>query len=34
MMSPAQVFPVATHGRIYIVSPDRYMTVLDEKREM
>jgi len=31
MMSPAQVFPVATHGRIYIVSPDRYMTVLDEK---
>ena len=31
MMSPAQVVPVATHGRIYIVSPDRYMTVLDEK---
>ncbi|MEN6588974.1 MAG: PQQ-binding-like beta-propeller repeat protein [Proteiniphilum sp.] len=31
MMSAAQVVPVATHGRIYIVSPDRYMTVLDEK---
>ena len=31
MFSPAQVVPVATHGRIYLVSPDRFMTVLDEK---
>ncbi|MDR1743855.1 MAG: PQQ-binding-like beta-propeller repeat protein [Dysgonamonadaceae bacterium] len=31
MFSPAQVWPVATHKRIYLVSPDRYMTVLDEK---
>lgn len=31
MFSPAQVVPVSTHGRIYLVSPDRYMTVLDEK---
>lgn len=31
MLSPAQVWPVATHGRIYLASPDRYMTVLDEK---
>jgi len=31
MLSPAQVVPVATHGRIYLASPDRYMTVLDEK---
>jgi outer membrane protein assembly factor BamB/predicted phosphodiesterase len=30
MLSPAQVVPVITRGRIYIVSPDRYMTVLDE----
>ncbi|NLX65432.1 MAG: PQQ-binding-like beta-propeller repeat protein [Bacteroidales bacterium] len=30
MFSPAQVVPVATHGRIYLASPDRYMTVLDE----
>lgn len=30
MLSPAQVVPVATHGRIYLASPDRYMTVLDE----
>ncbi len=29
MLSPAQVVPVITHGRVYIVSPDRYMTVLD-----
>lgn len=31
MLSPAQVVPVATHGRIYLASPDRYMTVLDER---
>ncbi len=31
MLSPAQVWPVATHGRIYLASPDRYMTVLDKK---
>ncbi|MDD2244059.1 MAG: PQQ-binding-like beta-propeller repeat protein [Dysgonamonadaceae bacterium] len=31
MLSPAQVWPVLTHGRIYLASPDRYMTVLDEK---
>lgn len=31
MYSPAQVLPVFTHGRIYLVSPDRFMTVLDEK---
>jgi outer membrane protein assembly factor BamB len=31
MLSPAQVVPVAAHGRIYLASPDRYMTVLDEK---
>lgn len=30
MFSPAQVWPVATHGRVYLASPDRYMTVLDE----
>ena len=30
MFSPAQVWPVVTHGRIYLASPDRYMTVLDE----
>ncbi len=30
MFSPAQVVPLATHGRIYLASPDRYMTVLDE----
>lgn len=30
MLSPAQVVPVCTHGRIYLASPDRYMTVLDE----
>ena len=32
MFSPAQVVPVVTGGRIYLASPDRYMTVLDEKR--
>lgn len=31
MFSPAQVVPVAAGGRIYLASPDRYMTVLDEK---
>lgn len=30
MFSPAQVVPVITHGRVYLASPDRYMTVLDE----
>ena len=30
MFSPAQVEPVAAYGRIYLASPDRYMTVLDE----
>lgn len=30
MLSPAQVVPVVTNGRIYLASPDRYMTVLDE----
>lgn len=33
MLSPAQVVPVITHGRIYLASPDRFMTVLAEKRE-
>lgn len=31
MFSPAQVIPVITHGRVYLASPDRYMTVLNEK---
>ena len=31
MLSPAQVWPVITHSRVYLASPDRYMTVLDEK---
>ena len=30
MLSPAQVIPVITNGRIYLASPDRYMTVLNE----
>jgi outer membrane protein assembly factor BamB len=30
MFSPAQVEPVAAYGRIYLASPDRFMTVLDE----
>ena len=30
MFSPAQVVPVITNGRIYLASPDRFMTVLDE----
>ncbi|MDD4777299.1 MAG: PQQ-binding-like beta-propeller repeat protein [Fermentimonas sp.] len=32
MFSPAQVVPVITNGRIYLASPDRYMTVLDQAR--
>ncbi len=31
MLSPAQVQPIITFGRIYLASPDRFMTVLDEK---
>lgn len=31
MFSPAQVVPVITHSRVYLASPDRFMTVLDEK---
>ena len=30
MLSPAQVVPVITHNRVYLASPDRYMTVLDQ----
>jgi outer membrane protein assembly factor BamB len=29
MFSPAACFPVATNNRVFIVAPDRYMTVLD-----
>ena len=29
MFSPAACFPVATGGRIFLVAPDRYMTVLN-----
>jgi len=29
MYSPAACYPVATDGKIFIVAPDRYMTVLD-----
>jgi outer membrane protein assembly factor BamB len=29
MFSPAACFPVATHNRIFIVAPDRYMTAFD-----
>lgn len=31
MFSPAQVIPVITHSRVYLVSPDRFMTVLNEQ---
>ena len=31
MLSPAQVVPVITHNKIFLASPDRYMTVLDEE---
>ena len=30
MYSPAQVVPVITHNKVFLASPDRYMTVLDE----
>ncbi|MGE5402225.1 MAG: PQQ-binding-like beta-propeller repeat protein [Ignavibacteriales bacterium] len=29
LYSPAACFPVASHGKIFIVAPDRYMTALD-----
>ena len=29
MFSPAACYPVATNGKIFIVAPDRYMTVFD-----
>lgn len=29
MFSPAACYPVATGGKVFIVAPDRYMTVLD-----
>jgi outer membrane protein assembly factor BamB/predicted MPP superfamily phosphohydrolase len=29
MFSPAACYPVAAHGKIFIVAPDRYMTALD-----
>jgi outer membrane protein assembly factor BamB len=29
MFSPAACFPVATHNRVFIVAPDRYMTAID-----
>ncbi len=31
MLSSAACYPVATNGRIFMVAPDRYMTVLDEE---
>jgi len=31
MFSPAACYPVASHGRIFIVAPDRFMTSLDAK---
>jgi outer membrane protein assembly factor BamB len=31
MFSPAACYPVATAGRLFIVAPDRYMTVFDAK---
>ncbi len=30
MLSPAAVWPVAAHGKIFVVAPDRHMTALDE----
>jgi len=30
MLSPAAVWPVAAHGKIFLVAPDRHMTALDE----
>lgn len=32
MLSPAACYPVAAHGRIFIVAPDRFMTALDANR--
>lgn len=29
--SPAAVYPVTAHGRIFLVAPDRYMTALDAR---
>lgn len=29
MFSPAACYPVAAHGRVFIVAPDRYMTAFD-----
>ncbi|MEO6915543.1 MAG: PQQ-binding-like beta-propeller repeat protein, partial [Chitinophagaceae bacterium] len=29
MFSPAACYPVAAHGRVFIVAPDRFMTVFD-----
>lgn len=29
MFSPAQVWPVITHDKVFLASPDRFMTVLD-----
>ena len=31
MFSPAQVVPVIAHSKVFLVSPDRYMTVLGEE---
>ena len=31
MFSPAQVVPVITHNKVFLASPDRFMTVLDEE---
>lgn len=31
MFSPAQVVPVITHNKVFLASPDRYMTVLNEQ---
>ncbi|MEO6813536.1 MAG: PQQ-binding-like beta-propeller repeat protein [Ginsengibacter sp.] len=31
MYSPAACYPVATRGKVFIVAPDRYMTVFDAK---
>jgi outer membrane protein assembly factor BamB/predicted phosphohydrolase len=30
MLSPAAVWPVYAHGKIFVVAPDRHMTALDE----
>jgi len=31
MLSPAACYPVGTNGRVFIVAPDRYMTVLNAR---